>query len=274
MTIMFESAVASSGAEDNARVAGGLDGGALSAVRAAPAEGRIDGHDIDAAALHHRRVLQGRDDCRIGEAVAVRRGAQCHQPCFEIHADDTQQVVPRRGNRSGDVRAVKTGIGRIRITIGKVVPVIIIHIAVGVVIKAVAGHSLDDDANGYVDDYYGYNFADGNANPTDSGFHGTHVAGTIAAAGNNLLGVIGVNFKARLMALRASSDGNSFTDAAIIAALQYATMMKGRGVNIVAINASFGGGSSNSTERAAIQSAGNAGIIFCAAAGDRKSTRL
>ena len=41
----------------------------------------------------------------------------------------------------------------------------------------------------------------------DSGFHGTHVAGTIAAVGNNNLGVIGVDYQARIMALRASSDG-------------------------------------------------------------------
>ena len=45
-------------------------------------------------------------------------------------------------------------------------------------------------------------------------------------------------------------------------------MMKARGVNVVAINASFGGGGYNSTERSAIQLAGNAGIIFCAAAGN------
>jgi subtilisin family serine protease len=131
-----------------------------------------------------------------------------------------------------------------------------------------AGNGVDDDGDGYVDDYYGYDFIDGLPNPTDSGFHGTHVAGTIAAMGNNQLGVIGVNYQARIMALRVSSDGNSMPDSAIIEALQYATMMKNRGVNIVAINASYGGGGSNSTERAAMQAAGNAGIIFCAAAGN------
>ena len=131
-----------------------------------------------------------------------------------------------------------------------------------------AGNGVDDDGDGYVDDYYGYDFADGLPSPTDSGFHGTHVAGTIAARGNNQLGVIGVNYQARIMALRVSSDGNSMPDSAIIEALQYATMMKNRGVGIVAINASYGGGGSNSTERAAIQAAGNAGIIFCAAAGN------
>ena len=132
----------------------------------------------------------------------------------------------------------------------------------------IPGNGLDDDGNGYVDDYYGYDFADGVSSPYDSGYHGTHVAGTIAASGNNQIGVIGVDYKAKVMALKASSDGSTLTDAAIIEALQYATMMKSRGVNIVAINASFGGGGSNSTEQAAIQAAGDAGIVFCAAAGN------
>jgi subtilisin family serine protease len=106
----------------------------------------------------------------------------------------------------------------------------------------IPGNGVDDDGNGYVDDYYGYDFAGNLPNPTDSGYHGTHVAGTIAAIGNNQLGVIGVDYLARIMALRASSDGNSIPDSAIIGAIQYATLMKGRGVNIVAINESFGGG--------------------------------
>ena len=129
-------------------------------------------------------------------------------------------------------------------------------------------NSADDDGNGYVDDIFGYDFADGTGDPSDSGYHGSHVSGTIAAAGNNLLGISGVSYQARIMALKASNNGDTFTSSAIIQALQYATMMKGRGVNIVAINASFGGGGYSSTERAAIQAAGNAGLIFCCAAGN------
>ena len=132
----------------------------------------------------------------------------------------------------------------------------------------VPSNGLDDDGNGYVDDVYGYDFADNTGDPMDSGYHGSHVSGTIAAAGNNLIGVIGVNYRARIMALKASSDGSSFTTANVISALEYATMMKGRGVNIVSINASYGGGGYSGTESAAIQAAGNAGIIFCAAAGN------
>jgi subtilisin family serine protease len=132
----------------------------------------------------------------------------------------------------------------------------------------VPNNGLDDDGNGYADDVHGYDFVIRTGAVTDSGFHGTHVAGTIAASGNNGLGLIGVDFQAHVMALKVSSDGSYFNTAAVIEATQYAAMMKTRGVNVVAINASYGGGSFNSMESASIQAAGSVGIIFCAAAGN------
>jgi subtilisin family serine protease len=132
-------------------------------------------------------------------------------------------------------------------------------------------NGIDDDGNGYVDDYYGYNFADGDKDPMDASEHGTHVAGTIAGVGNNGIGVAGVDYKARIMALRTALTGDSSGDlssAAIIEAVQYATQMKNQGVNVVAINASYGGASYSSMESAAILAANAAGIVFCAAAGN------
>ena len=51
---------------------------------------------------------------------------------------------------------------------------------------------VDDDGNGYIDDIYGWDFADQDSNPNDQHGHGTHVAGTIGAVGNNGKGVAGV----------------------------------------------------------------------------------
>lgn len=135
----------------------------------------------------------------------------------------------------------------------------------------IANNGQDDDANGFIDDVHGYNFVDGNANIADSGYHGTHVSGTIAATGNNGLGIVGVNFQAHIMALKVSNDGQSISSDAEIAAIEYASMMKSRGVNVVAINASFGGGPSSSVEAAAIAAAGNVGIVLCTSAGNESA---
>jgi subtilisin family serine protease len=139
----------------------------------------------------------------------------------------------------------------------------------------IPGNGLDDDGNGYVDDYHGFDFASTtnatpgqDADPMDVAEHGTHVCGTIAATGSNAVGVIGVNFHARIMILKASGDGINLANSAVLAAYDYAAMMKTRGVNVVAVNASYGGGGSNTTESTAISELGNLGIVFCAAAGN------
>jgi subtilisin family serine protease len=82
------------------------------------------------------------------------------------------------------------------------------------------------------------------------------------------MGIIGVAFRSQVMALKASEDGDGLPDSAIIGAIDYCTLMKNRGTNIVAINASFGGPEFSTTLRDSIQAAGDAGIIFCAAAGN------
>jgi len=132
----------------------------------------------------------------------------------------------------------------------------------------VAGNGLDDDENGYADDVHGYDFAADNGDVSDTSDHGTHVSGTIAATANNGIGVAGVASQAKIMMLKVSLDGDSFSSSALVEGLQYAVMMKNRGVNVVAINGSYGGVSASSAEKLAIQTAGDHGIIFCAAAGN------
>lgn len=133
-------------------------------------------------------------------------------------------------------------------------------------------NQIDDDANGYIDDIHGYRFSgDPGPNVGDSGDHGTHIAGTIAAVANNGIGVTGVMPDVKLMILRVSDNGQDFSGSAEIEAFEYITLMKQRGVNIVAINGSYGGGNFSLFERNAIDAAGDEGIVFCAAAGNDTS---
>lgn len=101
---------------------------------------------------------------------------------------------------------------------------------------------VDDDGNGIVDDIHGYNAITGGGDLTDEVGHGTHVAGTIGAAGNNGLGVAGVNWNVRIMTCKFLAASGGGTAAEAIDCLHYVAQMKRRGVNIVASNNSWGGG--------------------------------
>jgi|CXWL01.1.fsa_nt_gi subtilisin family serine protease len=106
----------------------------------------------------------------------------------------------------------------------------------------IAGNGIDDDANGFIDDVNGWDFFFNDANPTDEHGHGTHTGGTIGAVGNNLLGVVGVNWTVKIMPIKIySNTGGGSTSAMIINAYNYVRMMKNRGINIRVTNNSYGG---------------------------------
>jgi hypothetical protein len=126
----------------------------------------------------------------------------------------------------------------------------------------------DDDGNGYVDDCYGIDTVNNDSDPLDDVGHGTHVAGTIGAVGNNAEGVVGVNWTASILACKFLDANGSGTDAGAIACLDYLAAMKDRGVNIVASNNSWGGGAYSQALRDAIDAQRQRGILFIAAAGN------
>ncbi|MHC4406638.1 MAG: S8 family peptidase [Planctomycetota bacterium] len=121
----------------------------------------------------------------------------------------------------------------------------------------------DDDGNGYVDDVYGYDFANNDGDPWDDHNHGTHVAGTIGAVGNNGVGVAGVNWNAQIMALKFLDAGGRGGGSDAIEALNYAVA---NGATIS--NNSWGGGPYSQALHDAIAAARDAGHIFVAAAGN------
>jgi subtilisin family serine protease len=121
----------------------------------------------------------------------------------------------------------------------------------------------DNDGNGFLDDTHGWDFVASDHSPLDENGHGTHVAGTIGAEGNNGIGVAGVNWQVSLMAVRAASSDGDLTSAAIANGIHYACA---NGADVV--NGSFGGSSPDATIAAEVTSAVCRNTLFVFAAGN------
>ena len=115
---------------------------------------------------------------------------------------------------------------------------------------------------------YGYSTLNAELDPMDSDSHGTHVAGTIGATGNNGIGVVGVNWNVTLLPCQFLGPTGGSTAGAIECINYFTDLKLNHGVNVKATNNSWGGGSYSDTLRAAIESGGDAGILFIAAAGN------
>jgi subtilisin family serine protease len=131
---------------------------------------------------------------------------------------------------------------------------------------APAGWSL----NGCGAGTHGYRVVAGAAgcDPLDDNNHGSHVAGTIGAAGNNGAGVTGVNWNVGLMALKfLDSSGRGYL-ADAVAVIDYAIQAKRAGVNLRVLNNSWGATTSSQALADKVAEANAAGILFVAAAGN------
>jgi subtilisin family serine protease len=122
----------------------------------------------------------------------------------------------------------------------------------------IPNNGIDDDLNGYIDDVNGWDFYVNDNDPRDAHGHGTHVAGTIAAVGNNGIGIAGVSWSAQIMPLRFLDAWGNGTTANAIAAIEYASNM---GADI--INNSWGGGPYVQALKDAIDASD--ALIVCAA---------
>jgi subtilisin family serine protease len=122
-------------------------------------------------------------------------------------------------------------------------------------------NGVDDDGDGYIDNYFGINTITGSGDPLDDESHGTHVSGIAGAQGNNFKGVSGVNWKVSIMALKFIGSDGYGTVADEIEAIEFARMKA-----VKVFNMSFAGAEFSTFERDALESAEE--ILFIAAAGN------
>ncbi|WP_455210569.1 S8 family serine peptidase, partial [Kaarinaea lacus] len=127
----------------------------------------------------------------------------------------------------------------------------------------IRNNGIDDDGNGYVDDWRGWDFVNNDNYPLDDNDHGSHVSGTIAAQGDNGIGVVGVNWRAKIMPLKFMNNLGRGTIANAISAIEYAVAMGAK-----VSNHSWGGTGFSTALSNAIAAANRAGHLVIAAAGN------
>ncbi|MEW5839325.1 MAG: S8 family serine peptidase [Pseudomonadota bacterium] len=133
----------------------------------------------------------------------------------------------------------------------------------------IPANGIDDEGNGYIDDVYGIDAYNGDSDPMDDNSHGTHVAGTIGARGNNNQGVVGVNWLADIIALKFLGSSGSGSTSGAIEAINYVLDAQARhNLPRIVLNNSWGGGGFSQALLDAINASMAQGALFVAAAGN------
>ncbi len=132
----------------------------------------------------------------------------------------------------------------------------------------IPGNNVDDDANGLIDDYYGYDYVAEKGLTRDNQYHGTHVAGIIAAhhtdnAASATLHVQGVAPESKILPLAFLNSQGAGAMSDGVLAIRYAAE---RGVRV--INASWGGSICSRSLRDEIDSLEAKNVLFVAASGN------
>lgn len=130
----------------------------------------------------------------------------------------------------------------------------------------IPGNGIDDDGNGFIDDYYGFDFCASSADPLDDNGHGTHCAGTIGAVGNNSIGIAGMNWNCSIMAVKVLDSTGNGPDSNLVAGLVYAA---DNGAKV--INMSLGGAERSQTLSDALAYAHERGCVLVVSAGNGNS---
>lgn len=127
-------------------------------------------------------------------------------------------------------------------------------------------NGIDDDGNGYIDDFIGWDFVNNDNDPRDysNNGHGTHVAGTVGAQTNNQEGIAGVNPNSKLVAIKYLNDRGGGKTSDLIGVIEYIVDL-----GIPISNNSYGGGSYSQAVYDMLVYAQSEGHIFVASAGNR-----
>lgn len=134
--------------------------------------------------------------------------------------------------------------------------------------KEIPDNYKDDDGNGFVDDVSGWNGRTNTGQVLDDNGHGTHCAGIIGATSNNGIGITGINWNVKILPIKFLGKDGSGDTYSLVKGIDYILKLKSSGINIIAVNCSFGSSSYDQLMETYLRKLSDAGITIVCAAGN------